>query len=100
MAEITISIIFALIPLVMSIIIAFGKGDDLIAGYNTASKEEKEEVNIKRLRLATAVMLLLSSIFVALLPFASQMQQYELIAALVFLVVVFIIIANTWCKKK
>ena len=30
----------------MSIIIAFGKGDDLIAGYNTASREEKEKVNI------------------------------------------------------
>ena len=84
----------------MSIIIAFGKGDGLIAGYNTASKEEKEKVNIKRLRLATVTMLLLSSIFVALLPFASQMQQYGMIAALIFLVVIFIIIANTWCKKK
>ena len=84
----------------MGIIIAFGKGDNLIAGYNTASKEEKEKVNIKRLRLATVTMLLLSSIFVALLPFASQMQQYGMIAALIFLVVIFIIIANTWCKKK
>ena len=84
----------------MGIIIAFGKGDNLIAGYNTASKEEKEKVNIKRLRLATVTMLLLSSIFVALLPFASQMQQYGVIAVLIFLVVIFIIIANTWCKKK
>ena len=100
MAEITISIIFALIPLVMSIIIAFGKGDDLIAGYNTASREEKEKVNIKRLRLVTVIMLLLSSIFVAFLPFASQMQQYGMIAGLISLVVIFLIIANTWCKKK
>ena len=100
MAEITISIIFALIPLVMSIIIAFGKGDGLIAGYNTASKEEKEKVNIKRLRLATVIMLLLSSVFVAFLPFASQMQQYGMIAGLISLVVIFLIIANTWCKKK
>ena len=100
MAEITISVIFALIPLIMSIVIALGKGDSLIAGYNTASKEDKEKVNIKRLRLATVIMLLLSSIFVALLPFASQMQQYEMIAGLIFLVVIFIIIANTWCKKK
>ena len=84
----------------MSIVIALGKGDSLIAGYNTASKEDKEKVNIKRLRLATVIMLLLSSIFVALLPFASQMQQYGMIAALIFLVVIFIIIANTWCKKK
>ena len=84
----------------MGIIIAFGKGDNLIAGYNTASKEEKEKVNIKRLRLATVTMLLLSSIFVALLPFASQMQQYGVIAVLIFLVVIFLILANTWCKKK
>ncbi len=84
----------------MSIIIAFGKGDDLIAGYNTASREEKEKVNIKRLRLVTVIMLLLSSIFVAFLPFASQMLQYVMIAVLVFLAVIFIIIANTWCKKK
>ena len=84
----------------MGIIIALGKGDGLIAGYNTASKEEKEQVNIKRLRLVTAIMLLLSSIFVALLPFASQMQQYMLIAALVFHAVICIIIANTWCKKS
>ena len=84
----------------MGIIIAFGKGDNLIAGYNTASKEEKEKVNIKRLRLATVTMLLLSSIFVAFLPFASQMLQYVMIAVLVFLAVIFIIIANTWCKKN
>ena len=84
----------------MGIIIAFGKGDNLIAGYNTASKEEKEKVNIKRLRLATVTMLLLSSIFVAFLPFASQMLQYVMIAVLVFLAGIFIIIANTWYKKK
>lgn len=100
MAEITISLVFALIPLIMSIIIAFGKGDDLIAGYNTASREEKGKVNIKRLRLVTAIMLLLSSIFVALLPFASQMQQYGIIAVMIFLAVILIIIANTWCMKK
>ena len=84
----------------MGIIIAFGKGDNLIAGYNTASREEKEKVNIKRLRLVTVIMLLLSSIFVAFLPFASQMLQYVMIAVLVFLAVIFIIIANTWCKKN
>ena len=100
MAEITISVILALIPLIMGLIIALGKGDSLIAGYNTASKEEKEKVNIKRLRLVTAITLLLASIFVALLPFASQTQQYGLIAVMVFLAVILIIIANTWCNKK
>ena len=36
--------------LIMGIVILVGKGDNLIAGYNTASKEEKSQYNIKRLR--------------------------------------------------
>ena len=36
--------------LIMGIVILVGKGDNLIAGYNTASKEEKSLYNIKRLR--------------------------------------------------
>ena len=43
-------IIIAAILLIMGIIILIGKGDNLIAGYNTASKEEKSLYNIKRLR--------------------------------------------------
>ena len=44
-------IIIALFFVVLGIIVLAGKGDMLIAGYNTAPKEEKEKVNIKRLRL-------------------------------------------------
>ena len=36
--------------LVMGIIILIGKGDNLIAGYNTAPKEERAEYDIKLLR--------------------------------------------------
>ncbi len=43
--------IIAAILVVIGVIILAGKGDMLIAGYNTASEEEKEKVNIKRLRL-------------------------------------------------
>ncbi|MBR4227934.1 MAG: DUF3784 domain-containing protein, partial [Bacteroidales bacterium] len=45
-----ILIIVAALLLVMGIIIIIGKGDNLIAGYNTASKEERAKYNIKRLR--------------------------------------------------
>ena len=35
---------------IMGIVILIGKGDNLIAGYNTASKEERAKYDIKRLR--------------------------------------------------
>ena len=34
----------------MGVLILIGKGDNLIAGYNTASKKEKAQYNVKRLR--------------------------------------------------
>ena len=84
----------------MSIVIAMGKGDELIAGYNTASKEEKAKVNIKRLRILTSIFLLLTSVFVMLLPFTTQQQQYFMIAGFFPVLFIFLILANTWCKKK
>ena len=95
-------LIIALIPALMSIVIALGKGDWLIAGYNTSSKEEKEKVNVKRLRLLTSFFLQLSCAFVILLPYTAQKKtlEYILIAGFFFALVVFLILANTWCKKK
>ena len=96
------TLIIAPISALSSIVIAFGKGDWLIAGYNTSSKEEKEKVNIKRLRLLTSIFLLLVSAFVMLLPFAAQEKtlEYLMIAGFWCVLVAFLILANTWCKKK
>ena len=98
----TATLIISLISFIMSIVIATGKGDWLIAGYNTSSKEEKEKVNIKRLRLLTSIFLLLTCAFVILLPYTAQEKTllYLLIAGFWCALVVFLILANTWCKKK
>ena len=98
----TTTLIIALVSALMSIVIAIGKGDWLIAGYNTSSKEEKEKVNIKRLRFLTSIFLLLVSAFVILLPYTAQEKTflYLLIAGFWCALVVFLILANTWCKKK
>ena len=45
-----IAYIIAALLVIMGIIVLLGKGDNLIAGYNTASPEEKAKINIKRLR--------------------------------------------------
>ncbi|MBR6047477.1 MAG: DUF3784 domain-containing protein [Bacteroidaceae bacterium] len=96
----TITLIIASITLIMSIVIAIGKGDGLIAGYNTASKEEKAKVNIKRLRLLTSILLLLVSVFVIVLPNMTQKQQYIMIAGYIIVTFIFLFLANTWCKKS
>ena len=96
----TITFIIASVTLIMSIVIAIGKGDGLIAGYNTASKEEKAKVNIKRLRLLTSILLLLVSVFVIVLPNMTQKQQYIMIAGYIIVTFIFLFLANTWCKKK
>ena len=41
-------IIFAIAFIVLAVIFLMGKGDKLIAGYNTASEEEKSKVDIHK----------------------------------------------------
>ena len=98
----TVTLIIALVTFVMGIVIAIGKGDWLIAGYNTSSKEEKEKVNIKRLRLLTSIILLFVGAFVLVMPYAAQKQAllYLMIAVYFIFLIVYLILANTWCKKK
>ena len=54
--------IVSLVLLLLAVVIAFGKGDFLISGYNTASKEKKAKYNIRRLRLLVSSLLVLITI--------------------------------------
>ncbi|MCR4964533.1 MAG: DUF3784 domain-containing protein [Bacteroidales bacterium] len=85
----------------MGIVILIGKGDNLIAGYNTASKEEKVQYNIQRLRY------LIGGLLIVLAPMTFFMLGAETIiatlsyVALTFLfTIIVVILANTWAKKK
>ena len=84
----------------MGIIILIGKGDNLIAGYNTASKEERAKYNIKRLRG------LIGGLLIVLAPMIFLMHNQDTMAgkwsfiALFVLCIVVVILANTWAKKK
>ena len=75
-------IIFAIAFIVLAVIFLMGKGDMLIAGYNTASEEERKTIDIKRLRIVMAVLMLVAT------------------AIFVVITIVGVIIANTWAKKK
>ena len=97
-----VSIVFAVAFLVLALIFLMGKGDKLIAGYNTASEEEKKEVNIKLLRILMAILSVITADFVSVLPVIGDNSKGQMGAGFVFIVVamIFIILANTWAKKK
>jgi hypothetical protein len=97
-----VSIVLATVFVVFAVIFLMGKGDKFIAGYNTASEEEKKKVNIKRLRILMAILSVITAGYVSILPIIGDNTQSQMGAMFVFIVVtlIFIILANTWAKKK
>ena len=96
------SIVFSILFIVLAIILLMGKGDKLIAGYNTASEEERNKVDIKRLRIVMAILMVITAVFCAILPLTGNNKTSQLAAAGIFIAItiVGIIVANTWAKKK
>lgn len=87
--------------------VSLGKGDNLIAGYNTASAHEKEKYDLNRLRkfvsraLYTAAFLVILSIP---LPFLPNCYITPVVFATMALWLAFIIVVITqgdrWTRKK
>lgn len=87
--------------LIMGMVILFGKGDNLIAGYNTASKEEMSQYNIKRLRgLIGGMLILLSPLTVIMLGRKSMIWMSSYVVLNFVLCIVVLILANSWAKTK
>ena len=94
-------IIVAATLLIMGIIILIGKGDNLIAGYNTASKEEKAQYNIKRLRgLIGGILVVLAPMMLLLLGKESLAATLSFVVLTFVLCIVMVLLANTWAKKR
>ena len=96
------SIVFSILFIVLAIILLMGKGDKLIAGYNTASEEERKKVDIKRLRIVMAILMVITAVFCAILPLIGNNKTSQLTAAGIFIAIILVgvIVANTWAKKK
>ena len=93
-------IIVGAVMAIMGILILLGKGDNLIAGYNTASEEEKAKYNIKRLRLLLGVFLIAMAPLLFVLTGDSITHTSYFLAAVMILVFILLVLANTWAKKK
>ncbi len=97
-APILTTILF--VPLIL--LILSGRGDNLIAGYNTASEKEREQFNMKRLRLVIAGIMLATIILFWISILMNDKDPYKLIVLIGMFPICFIgiILANTWAKKK
>ena len=93
-------IIVALVCAVMGILILMGKGDNLIAGYNTASKEERERYDIKRLRGLIGGLMIVLAPLLLMLGKESMASTWSFCGIVLVLCIVVVILANTWAKKK
>ena len=100
--ELLVFLPIALMLVVLAFVILKGRGDGLIAGYNTASKEEQEKYNIKRLRIVVAAMILFVPVMILVAACFDDITgiTMDFLPVLIIGVVAGIILANTWCKKK
>jgi hypothetical protein len=97
-------IIVIVVMLVMSITLLMGKGSFLIAGYNTATVEEKAKYNEELLcRIIGAGLLLISIIFMTLLYHGGELPNnlnWLIPYGLFAVVVTMLILSSTVAKKK
>ena len=96
-----VTIIVAAIMAIMGVLVLIGKGDNLIAGYNTASPKERAKYNIKRLRgLLGGMLLVLAPMMLLLAGEPSTDKIGSFMALTMVLCIAVLILANTWAKKK
>ena len=94
--------IVTLILAVMGIIIIIGKGDKLIAGYNTMSKRRRGMYHIRRIRIVIAGMLWVCAVYVfTLVRFADNMK-FVTTSSFIFGIIVLtaVVLCSTWAKRK
>ena len=88
---------------ILSIVLLCGKGAGLIAGYNTASEEEKNKYDEKKLcRVIGAGMLVITILTFILVVWEAVLPAifvYIFLALVIIDCVVMIVLSNTICKK-
>lgn len=88
---------------VLSVVLLLGHGSWFISGYNTASKEEKEKYNEKKLcrtvGIGMSVITLLILIMGLLENILPAFFVYIALGIIIVDVVVIIILGNTICRK-
>lgn len=97
--------VVSLVLLIMAIIILSGKGDSLIAGYNTASREAQDVYDKRRVRILVGVLLIVIGLVLPAFGLLLILGFKDLVLV-AFPATAFIIVAATfatahlWAKKR
>ena len=93
-----IGIIATVVVVVMAAAILMGRGDWMISGYNTASKEDRAKYNLPRLRLLNGVSILVIILFVWV---SNLLYLHDLIKAsvLIAFAIIIAVLQYTWARK-
>lgn len=82
-----------------AVLVAIGKGDWLISGYNTASRAKRATYNILRLRLSMVITCVLVAVVVILNALIS-IPEFVFTICVVVVALAHVVVANTWAKRK
>lgn len=98
-----IILVVGIILAIFSIILLTGHGANLIAGYNTASKEEKDKYDAKKLsRVIGSGMIVITGLVFVMGIFENVLPASFATVSLIIVIidiVIMLVIANTVCKK-
>lgn len=96
-------VVFAIF-LILAVVLLSGHGSGLIAGYNTASKEEKSKYDTKKLcrvvgagMAVISMLILIAGVFKHILPASFA---YLMLGIIVMDCLVTLIAANILCRKR
>lgn len=97
--------VISLMILVAAVVILLGKGDDLIVGYNLASRKNQERYHRNRVRMIAGMMLIIISVSipvaaVLLIKGYTELVITTLPAFLFALVTATFTLGHFWAKKK
>lgn len=104
-----VSLIMALLFLVLSIVLFYGKGQWLIAGFNTMSEQEKKQYDTRKLCRAVSAVCLVCSVMLLVMAYLGHLvdrglmeEKNMLVFAIAFIAVILasIIIAGIYIDKK
>lgn len=105
--SVSINAVVTAILLLVALLIRVGKGDKLIAGYNTASEQERAKYDVTRLRrvicwclILVAALMWLPNLIRALTDHVKPVVYFIWSTLILVVVIVTLVLANTWAKKK
>ena len=85
---------------ILGIVVLLGIADELMAGYNTASEEDRKKYNIVFLRINMTIICWATAALVPSIAFWGKSYEHAIGVAHLMVVIVCCVIANVWGKRK